>query len=415
MPVTKSLAASAVIAMLASGSAAADVLHVGNQGLDSPTCGRDPGHPCRSITRAIANANPGDTVLVGPGFYGDLNRDKDFSDPGEEAGEPSSDSGCVVCIHKRLRILSTHGAAATRIEAVDTHKFELGSDNGYGSLVLIDTSGVTFGTPGHGFQLAGPAFDQLTVWLAGDVAIAGNIALRSEVREPRELDFSPDVGFYAFPQGGTVTFTQNQAIRNHVGFFVVGTGPAELINNAALQNAEVGFLTYGSGPKRLIGNYASGNGDAPPSDDPVDGHPIFPSAAGFSIHADNSRLEDNLSVGNFGPGFLLAQSPPTSSTLIFLKHNAATGNGGPGILLGTGARVTAQSNNIYGNRGAGTGCGLINQSGRTADATNNFWGLATGPGADPADKAGPGSGCDQGQGSVTRVAPFATTGFAVVP
>lgn len=407
--------ATLIAVSLASASAMADVLHVSNRGTDNSTCGLDVDHACRSISRAIEHADPGDTVLVGPGFYGDINRDKDFNDAGDEAIYAPDDSvdGCVVCIHKRVRVLSTHGAAATRIEAIDTLKFTFGGP--YVDLVRIDTSGVTFGTPGHGFELAGPAYRQLVVFHAGDVAVGGNIATRWKIEYPRDFNWQPDTGFYAEAAGGTVTFTQNQAIRNHVGFYVVGTGPVVLINNAALQNSENGFTAYGLGARRFIGNYSSGNGDSPPID--VPDLTLLPvEGAGFNIRAADVRLEDNLASGNFGPGFLLsaAQAPPASK-VIFMKHNASTGNGGAGVEVAAGTRAGVRSNNIFGNLGKGSGCGLLNTSGRTLDATGNFWGRATGPGADPADKAGPDSGCDQQTGSVTRVAPFATAELAVVP
>src|SRR5512132_1509340 len=55
-----------------SGSVVADTLTVANNGLDSDTCGSSAA-PCRSISQAIDNASEGDTLVVGPGRYGDLN------------------------------------------------------------------------------------------------------------------------------------------------------------------------------------------------------------------------------------------------------------------------------------------------------------------------------------------------------
>src|SRR6516162_9238145 len=49
-------------------------LYVANNGLDGPSCGTK-ASPCRSITQGIANAAAGDTIIVGPGLYGDLNDD----------------------------------------------------------------------------------------------------------------------------------------------------------------------------------------------------------------------------------------------------------------------------------------------------------------------------------------------------
>ena len=48
----------------------------------------------------------------------------------------------------------------------------------------------------------------------------------------------------------------------------------------------------------------------------------------------------------------------------------------------------------------------------TTVATNNYWGAAGGPGADPADTAG--KVCDFNQGT-TVVKPFATTAYGISP
>ena len=66
-----------------SGIVLANTLSVANNGLDSATCGSSAA-PCRSISQAIANASEGDTIVVGPGRYGDLNGNRIFGEVGEE-------------------------------------------------------------------------------------------------------------------------------------------------------------------------------------------------------------------------------------------------------------------------------------------------------------------------------------------
>ena len=67
-----SLLGVAVVIYIASlgADAQAKTLFIANNGLDSPTCGAV-NAPCRSISQAIANASPGDKVIVGPGRYRD--------------------------------------------------------------------------------------------------------------------------------------------------------------------------------------------------------------------------------------------------------------------------------------------------------------------------------------------------------
>jgi hypothetical protein len=52
----------------------AATLLVAAGGLDADGCGTKAA-PCRSITRAVGNAAPGDKIVVGPGRYGDLDAD----------------------------------------------------------------------------------------------------------------------------------------------------------------------------------------------------------------------------------------------------------------------------------------------------------------------------------------------------
>ena len=71
-------------------------LLVSTIGIDSQACGRSD-NPCRSITRAIANAREGDNVLVEAGQYGDLNRDGDQSDRGGPRPDPADEAGPGRC------------------------------------------------------------------------------------------------------------------------------------------------------------------------------------------------------------------------------------------------------------------------------------------------------------------------------
>ena len=61
----------------------ADTWNVANYGLDTGGCGKRQA-PCRSITQALSLARDGDTILVGPGRYGDVNRDGDLDDAGKK-------------------------------------------------------------------------------------------------------------------------------------------------------------------------------------------------------------------------------------------------------------------------------------------------------------------------------------------
>ena len=82
-------------------SAQAKSVFVAGTGLDGPACGAKAA-PCRSITNALASAAPGDTILVGPGKYGDLNNDGALDDPGDETGALGCD--CVLAVNKPVTL-----------------------------------------------------------------------------------------------------------------------------------------------------------------------------------------------------------------------------------------------------------------------------------------------------------------------
>jgi hypothetical protein len=97
-------------------------------------------------------------------------------------------------------------------------------------------------------------------------------------------------------------------------------------------------------------------------------------------------------------------SPPTASTGCPAALNR------DGVLT---AGEEAEKNDIFANVNCGvqngsTGGGIDYVGVSGLDATNNFWGAATGPGADPADDT-----CSVGVGASVTVTPFATKAFSI--
>ncbi|WP_292435831.1 right-handed parallel beta-helix repeat-containing protein [Methylobacter sp.] len=315
-------------------------LHVTNAGVDNSTCGnRD--NPCRSISQAIANAKTGDTIEVGPGRYGDLNRNGMFGEPGEELAK---DLG-MIDVDKPVTLISSDGPFMTVLDA----------DGASLSAVSITANDVVFGQPKHGFLIVGAKANGLSTATISNVTVAGNIAL-------------------ANGQGGLVVngnanlLHGNFASGNLAAGIAVFGSENEVRNNIANSNGSEGFVIVGA--KHLIRNNGAGN-----------------NATGFGIQGTDIR---------------------------FLR-NAALGNKFFGISVATqGTSATISQSNIYGNNNVPlndlTNCGIQNLSGSTIIATGNFWGMSSGPGADPADNAGSGSGCDV-EGSNTTVVPFASELF----
>jgi hypothetical protein len=97
------------------------------------------------------------------------------------------------------------------------------------------------------------------------------------------------------------------------------------------------------------------------------------------------------------------------SIVTAFTKNIAVANSGHGVEVIMGP-ITGpfQKNTIDGND-VSTNCGLYNNSGGALTATKNFWGAATGPGANPADGV-----CNVGA-STTTTTPFLTRPVAPGP
>jgi hypothetical protein len=391
-------------------SAEAAVLHVANNGVDAASCG--PRHaPCRSISQAITNAaSAGDRIVVGPGHYGDLNHDGDLDDPGDETGRPDLDCQCLLSVHKPVTIESRDGASAT----------VLGAGRRPLHVVRITASGAAFGQPGRGFTVTGAgsaegeAFHGIVVGPgAARTTVAGNQATDNDGHglsiEGNDHLVSGNVASASGGHGLRVAGRRVQVIGNHVtasmgagvhlagdqhrvvrntaringgdGFVMQDSSGVELRDNQAADNAGSGFVVAGQAHE-LRGNTASAS-----------------RGPGFLVRGDGIALERNLAMAN-ATGYLVDEG----SSRIVLSGNSAVGNRGPGIALGASApagQAVLVANNVYGNDSGHANCGLINASGGFVDAAGTFWGVVTGPGADPADDV-----CN-GAGSTTGVIPAA--------
>ena len=334
--------AAPILMFVLSAPADAATLHVANNGVDGASCGGMKS-PCRSISQVIENASDGDRIIVGPGRYGDLNGNGDFTDLGDEDAEFPSGCVCMIKVDKSVSLESSDGAGATVLNV-------LGADL---RAVVITADGVVFGKSRRGFTLANSRRAGLVVdgRTSDNVTVAGNHAVGNGTN-----------GNDAFEIGGTGhTVTQNVAIGNARGGFGIGGTGHTVTHNVASGN--------------LLGFFI-----------------------GFRGHLSNNVANGNTSIGM-----------DISAVELDIHRNVAIGNGGFGIRIGTFVlNSTFTMNNIFGNDAiGGSNCGLVNSSGQMVDATNNFWGAASGPGSDPADDA-----CDTGGGTVT--VPFASKEFNIV-
>lgn len=384
-------------------------LQVATNGTDSSGCGSS-SSPCRTISQAIAQANPGDTVLVGPGVYGDVNADGDLDDPGEEN---SGVSGKTIVVSKNLVLVSRDGAGSTVIRTVPSH-----------IAIAVEASNVAVGKKGRGFTVRGASsstgiavgsgLSNVTLmgnvvdghpmalatiegsnhqirnnwWTAGLLRVAASAVL---VRDNLFIGG----GLALLPGASAVTIDRNQVHRGTgVGIDLDGTGHTVRRNTVSMGLSGAGFRCQNTCSTVVFqDNIARRN----------NGH-------GFEILSGvNHLLKGNLASGNNSSGFYLNLPVVTTVTL---TKNVAAGNGAAGFTFlgmsdnmnmpmvsncasvgnqGDGIQVagylTVEKSSIYGNAGSGFNCGINKTSAfGSVLAQQNYWGASSGPGPDPADQ-----------------------------
>jgi len=322
--------------------------HVEITGVDGPSCGSK-ASPCRSIGQAIANATDGDSVVVGPGVYGDLNGDGVLGASGEENPNlfsPGCD--CVLALNKAVKLTSSGGAAAT---VIDARTIASGTN-----VRVVAGARAQFGKPGKGFTVtntAASAGNGITID-ADQVMIAGN-----QLIGPGSAASSfTGSGIVTVDADETILITGNQVIGWSDGIIVSNAGKTVSKNNVS-QNNFAGILAAGTSasPANVTGNVATANN------------------RGIQVGSAVNVVGNAAYANSLGIRINSSQSPNPVVT-----HN-----------------------NIFANRS----CGLSNTASGQIDASENYWGAATGPGAFPADGV-----CIVVQSTVTT-APFATAPFKV--
>jgi hypothetical protein len=353
---------------IATTPATGNTLYVANNGIDSPTCGAL-ASPCRSISQGIFNATAGDTLLVKPGRYGDLNFDGVLASPGEESGQATPGSLGGIRVSKSLTILSTAGADATVIDV----------NGGSSAAVELAASDVRFGEKNAGFTLLGGQNYGLYADQSPNAVIAGNLA--------RNANFA---GFLLFPNGTLEARNNTATGSTSTGFLVIsGAGSTAVVaNNFAFGN-QTGIATGGEGSIRVTSNEVSGN------------------ETGMAINYSPTRVAQNQIVQNRFGIMINGFSNNGGPQFPVVTRNNIIGNRQLGIYVlpgPPGNDLKIRENNMFGHDGCALGSQAIGQK---VDARNNFWGAATGPSfQDPAD-----ADCSAPDDTITT--PFATSEFDV--
>jgi hypothetical protein len=394
-------------------ASAQPVLWVQNYGIDQAGCGTK-SVPCRSLARAVGAAPSGAVVLVGPGRYGDVNRNGSV-DPGDETSVPSDEFWRgVIRVERPIRIYSTHGAEVTTID-ISSYPLTLPR-----AVVAIRANDVQFGRRGGGFRMFGPedGANGAEVTFSPEKPVR-NVRVSGNIIEGRpvfgQLYFGSGISLLGAHH--SVLLTDNVISGKATGIWVVLAdslpgnatyGPVTVQRNI-LRHNHTGADLVGRGITFTDNVVDSNRGDAVTPRDVLPPNDTLP-PPGTGIVILNNYLVNNsggLRVGvveSFRRNFVVA-----NWTGIQYVMGAWSGR--------------VEQNNIFGNSlPAGfspspSNCGVVVNTSMIADVRNNYWGAATGPGPDPADySGGDGIHClnefffPRPQSIDT---PFATTPFAV--
>ena len=240
----------AAVVLLAAPLAHGEKLYVANNGVDSTFLPCPPGScvskesPCRSITCAIRSAAPGDTIVVGPGRYGDLNNSGAL---GDTAGEeiPGPGCGCMLLMDKAVSLTSSDGAGATLIDAL-----RVGDANG-GAAIVIYTNGGEFGRVGKGFTVTNTAYDDGK----GIVVDSQNVAIRGNQLVAVNGATNAGIGIDTVDFPETITIEGNQLIGWSTAIRARGDGKLVRSNELSLNSVGINI----SGSSRAEGNVIVGS------------------------------------------------------------------------------------------------------------------------------------------------------------
>lgn len=309
--------------MLVAGAAPAATLLVAPNGVDSGSCGAKAA-PCRTITRAIANAGIDDTVLVAPGRYGDANGDLTISGPNEETPNVNG-CNCILEIGKRVTVVSRDGAAATVID---------GGKSNLSDTVRLSADGAVFGKKNKGFTITnGPSGAAGLLVVANGTTVTGHLFIDNPSRGI-ELEGSRNL----------VTASRLFS-RNGDGVLVTGE------DNTITETAASGTASM--------------------------------SGVGFNVGGNRNTLRGVLANGNaIGISFLGTGHTVTGSVVIRNTIAGIDVAGTRSSAVITKSTIHSNSGTLLSN------CGLsVSGTNSNAVATGNYWGAPTGPGPDPADEA----------------------------
>lgn len=182
-------------------------------------------------------------------------------------------------------------------------------------------------------------------------------------------------------------FTIRTALTLSGGSGIVAIGAnVRVEGNILIENRDYGILVDGDYVV-VAGNLMTHNGygiDVAASNVLVTKNTIAANDTGILVEAEAGMTGTRIAGNAVTANNIYGIEASAADALAEITGNTFAGNEEGGIILGTtsGSSPTIANNNFFGNTDIGN-CGL--RTGTSLIASNNFWGSALGPGADPAD------------------------------
>lgn len=392
------MSAGAVVALMlllgAPAVYAVSTLHVdASTGVDSGSCGSQAA-PCQTISQAVANASPGDTIVVAAGTYGEsVVIDKSLTLQGAQAGNAGSAARASESPATESVLTGGNIDIESSDVTVDGFSFAFaGNQVCVACLALSSSSGVTIeDNEFSGYQPNN--FGPFQVTAAIGVNHAADTEISRNYFTTSGADFSAGGAVVQWFNGGC----SGAAVNDNVFDSAEQGALADVYFYCDSESADpTSTITVSGNQDTITGNsdfalftHIGGGAEVGIADNTVSMSPASSSGIFFSTDPglDTIHISGNTLTGSPFRGVKLTGNAQIPGS-VAITGNDFSGNG-VGVYVGVNAlasgNVVLRGNDLSGENGDTAGDGPDGvfddaSSGGAVDAADNWWGCNAGPG-----------------------------------